>query len=255
MLCLNMISIIRTGILQHFSKDRNIINISFKTVNQVSAAMVLGNLIGLTISLLVPFENKLLYSSAIIGSLSFVCLYYTFKSYNIIVLEEFNCQRMKIFCQHYLKNNTVLTPFEVSKHESIFFKEKNIHFCKLSLERFIETKQFQTVYSLYRQQNFICMPVKKYSLFSRSYRYEIHTFLNIKANNIEILKAFFFTYLLNQALEHSNEAECSTTIKSLLVEIDSIDFEAIVKSMKLSNWKTNFEKLEENYNRYDIVYV
>jgi hypothetical protein len=220
---------------------------------------LLGNLIGFAISLLFPQSFPFVFST--ISLITIYHLYTGIKSANSIIFEEFNLQRFYIFCEEYLDNKNILSPLQVYRKESMYFRGmKHIWFCKKSLDFVLknsserENQYLIDLLTLFRNERFFCYVVKYFSIQEVSFKYKIFISQRVDSDCSDILLSFLFAVRLDRMLNKLNNNEIVKTIKENLKFIEEINIKEIIEEMRNLGWIINFSILEEKYCRYHIIY-
>lgn len=258
---MNTTVISRTAIIENYCKDNNIVDLTNKFVIQNNISMFIGNIIGFTISLIIPL-NSFAPTFGVITVLSVYNIYAALKSVSYIDFIYFNLQRACIFCEEYINNKNVLSPEEVSKREKMIYKKHNkIHFCRKSPEIILHTDNqlyIVQLFELFRDLNFFVYVKKKFNIFKMRYDYKIYTFLRVNAENNDVFSAFLFSVRLSNRLADFKRKNVSyDTIVDIIeenVEYCSKVDKKLLDKMKSAGWNLNFSYLEENYARYHMLY-
>jgi hypothetical protein len=238
----------RTVLMEHFSIN-NMTDLTNKYGLQFNIALFAGNILGLIISLSVTptFVNTVSFISAT----AFFNLVLTYRSLKYLVLNQFNFQRLAIFCEEYIDSTNILTPQEVANKEKILYRKyKNVHFCTFIPDYIVKNDNHThsvSLIDLFRDRNFFVS-------FKRSIgKYNYFTNLSVNADNNEIFIAFLFTIRLAHLYERTKES-IFKVLEENLVYIDSLDRKQIFEKMKLVGWNLHFGLLEERYSRYHMLF-
>ena len=264
---MTIFGVTRAGIIQHFSVDNNVTDLTNKATTQHNLSILLGiinayyigNIIGFGVSMLLP--SNFSYIFGFISAMTIYHLYTGIKSVNSIILDEFNIQRMYILCDEFIKNKKVISPNQVYLKEKMIFRDvRNIHFCQKTLEFLIvnegnDDEYLMDLIRIYKNQKFFCYAVKRFNICKLSYYYELNVSLRIDSDNSDIFLAFLYAVELNQVLiETMDFKNIIFKMEETLKYIDEIKVKEVVEEMKLLGWMTNFSILEEKYCRYQILY-
>jgi hypothetical protein len=234
--------------MEHFSIN-NITDLTNKYGLQFNIALLTGNILGLLISLSVTptFVNTF----TIISAATIFSYFMNFRSMRLLVLTEFNFQRLAILCEEYIVSTNILTPEEVSKKEKLFYNRfKNIHFCNTSPESIFKNdnhSQSISLIDIFKDRKFFV------TYKSGITKYKFFTNLSVNADNNDIFFAFLFTIRLVLFYEKTKESILKLFEDSILY-IDSLDRKHLLEKMKLVGWNLHFAMLEERYSRYHMLF-
>lgn len=254
-------NISRTIILNDFARYGNISDITNKYMIHQNISTFIGNVFGFIVSLCLP--QTFIHTFGFIFCLSALNIYISYRGLKYIELNEFNFQRAMIFSQEYITNKLkILSPSEVCLKEKVFLqKMKNIKFCKVSPEIILnsdKTGYIIRLIDIFKDRKFFIYVKKKGLLrFFGLNRFEIYSFLKINADNNDIFMAFLLSIKINLLLKEKKRLLFYKDISSIIEEanlwLNEINEEELFSEIKKSGWNSNFNSLEENFSRYQIL--
>lgn len=245
----------RVGILSHFSKNNNISDLQNKSNAQGNASFVLGTLLGMGASFLIPQTQQ-----KVIGSISLASLLYVlfaYKSIEKVILPQLNFSRGVILLKQYFDTGKIMSLEEVNKKEGVFVKRiPNMHFASCGLDHICakvnnDQDYLTQILNLYKENNFICYvePRKKFG-------FDIYTVIEKNADSNDVLMALLYTVKMHSDLTKMGLG--MTKEKVIRVAQENIDFVKrfdkleFVKQLKEMGYsKTNL--LETNFLRYERI--
>jgi hypothetical protein len=251
----------RVTILEHLSKQHNIVDVTNKSGLQQNIALLTGNLIGFGISLMIPINN-FAFTFTALAILSVFNIYCGVKSIRFIKFDDFNFQRMCVMCEEYIENKNVLSPKEISDKERFVFKKySNVHFCTKSPEVIMKHENscyLLTLFDLFKDKNYFVLVGKDFNLKKRRYEHVIYTFLRVNAENMDILQSFIFTIKLHKLIHESPGIKSYDKITEMIEKsmsyMEELDRKVLLEKMKLLGWSHNFAHLEETYARLHMLF-
>jgi hypothetical protein len=263
-ICLSGNQISRTAVIEHFSKQNNIVDLSNKYGLQHNISILVGNFIGFLISCAFSFNN-FGPTFGLLTLISCINIYTAFKSVTFFTLADFNFQRMCLFCEEYVNSGSIVTTEDVKKKEKIFYmKNRNIYFANTSPEFIIKNDNqlfIVNLFDLFKDRNYFVMPQKRFCLKKMKSEWRIYTFLRLNADNNDIFFAFLYTIRLNTLLisekgkvKNLSSDEVIDIMHKNQIFIDEIDRKSMIEKMKSAGWVLNFGSLEEKYSRYHMLF-
>jgi hypothetical protein len=253
----------RTGIHNHFCKEKNITDLQNKFVAQNNLSFVIGNLVGIGISLMFEFTTYFVFTT--IATLSAFHTISSLRSNGQVYLLDFNFIRAYYLCKEIIENKTVIDPLSVNKKESSWFlKIKYIHFCNSPFESIFNMEKridyMDKLFNIFHEHKFFTYVKACYSAFKMKVKYHIYTFLRVDAENNDIFLAFLFTIKLHLELncpvigknDDTND-KIINNIQDNLIYMDTMDKKDIFHQMREKGYDMNFNLLEEKYIRYQIL--
>lgn len=222
---------------------------------QANFTMVIGNIIGVLISVYCTFTSTFVYS--LIGGLSILYIWAGYKSIEEIHLRDLNKYRAYFVCEEYFLKGHVPGYEAVNLREGgKFFKLKGFNFCNYSMEKTIgkekDVEYCLNLTEIFKDYKFFSYVKVRHGLIKRKLTYDIHTYLRVDADNQDIFLAFMFTVKLYKCLKESGE-NVLNVIKKCLDYISNVNKSEIFEEMRVKGYDLHFNLLEENYMRYQII--
>lgn len=257
----NITIISRTGIFMQLAKKNNLIDLSLKFQNQSNVAVLIGTVLAYITSLTIPMT---FYNAAILLVLcNSFCLLCVRLSYNDLVMQSFNYQRLYIFFKKYISENIKLNPNQVARFEKLLFYKPTIKFSTKSSEFVMKQDKSFTIKLLneFKDCNYLAFPksISKFNLKYLGNKYCIYSFLKLSAQQIDILKAFFFTIRFEEIVNFGglnySEDELIKYIRETINYTDEKITNKIFQEIDQLGWKHNFYSLEKNWSRYHTVII
>lgn len=248
----------RTTIFVQLAKKQNLMDLSIKFINQMNVAIFLGTGCAFITTLFVNITFS--HAAIILFINNLICLAVNIRSYNNLVLSDFNFQRLYILSKKYISEKRLLNPKEVSRFERILFSMPTIKFGCTSPEFLIkQDKHFlNKILKAFENCNFVVFPKKKFMVSSLSRKYVLHTFLNLQATPFDILKAFFLSVRLEEILNFTSkysEKEILDYIHETIEYTNMQIHNQLLEELDTLGWKYNFNSLEKTWSRYHIVNI
>lgn len=228
------------------------IDVSNKYNLQNNIALLTGNLVGLCFSLLLP--HSFTPTFLLLLSISCYSMFASYRCIKYIIINEFNFQRLSVFCENYINDGKLLSPDEISNKERLVYNKYNcISFCTESPEMILKYDNYDylvKLIDLFRDRNyFVYIHKKKLS------GYKVYTFLRVSADNNDIFFAFLFTIRMKMMLsKNASDEDILKTMEKNILFTDEIDKKMLFEKMKTLGWALNFNTLEENYVRYHMLF-
>lgn len=257
----------RAGIIQHFTKENNVTDLTNKATAQQNLSILLGkklnysgNLIGLTASLL--FSNTFSVTIGIVSIMSTAHLYTGLQSVRSIVSDDLNMQRLFILGKEFIESGKLLAPSDIYKREGILFDGMgNIKFSVKSFDFILNHSREKDksllvkLLNLFREKKFFTFPFVYFSFSDLSYKYKIYTCLRVDAEALDVLEAFLFTLALNERINSGfEEIELYEEILTSLQQTEKLQLKEMMDNIRKIGWTADLSSLEDKYCRYQILY-
>jgi hypothetical protein len=250
----------RTAINNHFALQNNITDLTNKLFAQNNFAFIIGNVIGVIISINFSLTFNFAFGSIIFFStLHLITAHLSVKS---ITLHGLNLQRAYYLGVEYLNSKTILDPIVVRNKETLIFRKLNfLHFCNFPLEKIIYTEKnvqyIDSLINLFEEFKFLIYVKYSYSYTMKRWKYKIYSFLRLDAENSDIFISFIYSIsLYNKLNEHTNinTDNILNIISENLKTLRTINKTELIKEIKEKGWETDFKLLENKYMRYHVLY-
>jgi hypothetical protein len=252
----------RTAVIEFFSKQSNIVDLSNKFSLQNNVALLLGNLIGFGISLLIDITKFQILFPVLCG-FSIINILTSIQAIKYINFDYFNFPRICIFLEEYFKTGIVLNPEEVGKREPklFYYNFRNFHFAQKSADKILKINDNNYIvhlFELFREKNYFIL-VKR----NRRGEIKVNTFLRVSAVDNDIYLAFLssirFIILAKEMRKVEKGDFTYEKIFDLLEKnqnfIDNeLDKKGLLDKMKNAGWLLQFSQLEDRYTRYHLFF-
>jgi hypothetical protein len=240
----------RITIYNHFTNSDNLADLVNKYNNQNNMCFLLGNLLGIAYSLLVPssFTNVIMTLSV----LSVLQMYVVHKSvFKIVNLTDFNKQRAYYLAEEYLRSNHILDLVTLNKKEKLLFQKANdIKFSSYPLDRLLSVEKDNR----YVLELLDVFKDSKFFVYVRGKT--IYVYIHIDAEQIDIFIALLYAIRLRDQYLNKNFHDKEELIKSIRDNLDfvnKINKQELVAAIEAKKFHIKFDKVEEQYLRYHIV--
>jgi hypothetical protein len=207
-------------------------------------SFLLGNLIGLCYSVLVPnsFTN-------VFFSLGVLCLmqsYFVYQSVSTLNFKDFNLQRAYYLAEEYLATNKIIDLYTLNRKERIFFILKDIIFSQEPLEKLLKATDrlhITKLIEIYRDTKFLVYP----------YGNKLYVYIHIDAEQIDIFLALLYVMHLRSITKGKYGDDIYSKLLDCLTFINNINRQKLIAAIEAQHYDVRFEKLEEKYLRYNII--
>lgn len=249
-------AISRITILEHYSKNNNIVDVSNKGGIQHNIALLTGNLLGFGISMIIPMNNFAL-TFSLLSLLSVLKISLGYKGTRKINFDEFNFQRTCLVTEEYINSKTILSPLETSAKEKLLFRRySKLYFCTHSPEMILKLDNNPYVlklFDIFKDKSYFIL------IFPSHTRYRIYSFLKVNAENNDIFISFLLSIKIYSLLKQNKQKnltydDLASLIASSIAYVDCIDKKTLFEKMKLVGWSLNFTHLEQEYSRLHMLF-
>ena len=284
-ICFLMAAASRAQINMRFAKQNNIADIAGKSVSQFTTSSLLGMGLGIGLSKIVDI-SQLTQLAPVFGVLTFVNLYSTYTSANLIDEVYLNNQRSKLLFDELFskQNETGRIPSMKEINDKSNFTVPNFmnwHYCRFvrfgekSISHVIGmSKPNYYITSLLHQlhkedRNFVyyvsLLPIWQRpfsSLFNNGRPYIIQLNMQQNASNIDQLSAYYFARLLDLELSKMFEANSSSPetisydriqncMRIAELNFSQVDMKEFSKELVEQEWSLDYIYLDRKNNMYE----
>eukprot|EP01132_Coremiostelium_polycephalum_P002299 gene2299-2836_t len=199
----------KASLTQHFAKRDNLADVSAKDGSQETAIGLVGMILGMVVTTIVPEESIMLTWMAFIPFI-LLHLFCNYKAVSNVKLNSINRYRALLIYKYYTRTGQVPTPSQISKKENILFRSNDLDI-KIGIsiqqyQKYLEKKTNQKNIKIYRllnnqittEQPFIIWMISTamHAKSKRNTRNSILISLSDKAQTIDIIKAYFYSISL-----------------------------------------------------------
>ncbi|CDW83257.1 UNKNOWN [Stylonychia lemnae] len=280
-ICFLLASASRASINMQLSKNNNIGDISGKSVSQATASTLVGGAFGLWISKVIDITqvSQLYPIFIVLTGMNIAASYFSAKVIDEIYL---NNQRAYLLFNEYFQNNYKFSSAAHINHIEVFYLPNllNMKVCKFikyghsSVYSLLEDKKDK----LYQQNlvNQLKQKDRKFiyhveglnsrfrtnfkGFFNNGRPYKIHINMKKEAENIDILKSYYFARLLDNQLNkdmsyNKNDSNTNNLYQKIYEaeqEYKQIDFSEFENQLKGQGWSLEYIYLDSKKNRYSV---
>jgi hypothetical protein len=171
-----------------------------------------------------------------------------------------NPQRAYIVIQEYLKSQSIPHISTANRKEKfLFFNLSYLKFCNYPFDKLVNKynndQYLSDILNCFSSEHFFCYVHVNDSVWDLN-KIKIYTFMKLDGEQIDIFFAFLYSVKLYESLKNKSSLNHDVIISEMRKDINwlrEINKQDFLKKLQEQGWITNFNLLEEMYERVQII--